>query len=195
MVRRFGSSKISLSIAESKLYDDTTAFNEQNVMEYLAEVEEYIKCLITVMANQFGVKCPILILLGLDELPKKIEPSVFPKDHILNNMDGEDEEVNEEMLNNMLNKTKFDSMMKDVLEKRREESKVPEEEIKATEVNNMNGNRRAIESKEEDLIKDMAGEHMVDEVENMVLEEENKEEEPEPEAQKETNNDEVKKED
>jgi len=188
MVKRFRDSKISLSVAESKIYDDTTTFNEQNVIEYLAEVEEYVKCLITVMATQFGVKCPILIPLGLDELPKKIEPPVFPKDHLLNTED-EDGDVDETMFSDMLDKTKFDSMIKEILEKHREGSKVLEEENKPIEGNRMNGNRRAVESKKEDLIKEMA-----DDMANVVSNEE-KEEEFEPEVPIQANNHEGKKED
>lgn len=134
MIKKFRESKIALSVAEGKLYDETTSFNEQNINEYLAEVEEYIKCLLTVMANQFGIKCPILMSLGLDELPRKIEPAVFPKDNAINTED--DKEPDEETLNNMLDRSKFNSMMMEIMEKHRETSKALEDESKAQEDEN-----------------------------------------------------------
>jgi len=187
MIKKFRGSKIALSVAEGKLYDETTTFNEQNIKEYLAEVEEYIKCLLTVMANQFGVKCPILVPLGLDELPKKIEPPVFPREHMLNTDD--DEEPNEVTLNDMLNKTKFDSMMMEILGRRKETSKIMDEESKVLESERQKPVEKKEEEKKEEkkrerekrggkkgsLIKQMAGVHMVDDMAMLISDDEEKE--------------------
>lgn len=198
MIKKFRSSKIALSVAEGKLYDETTTFNEQNIKEYLAEVEEYIKCLLTIMANQFGVKYPILMPLGLEELPKKIEPPVLPREHF----NDEEEQPDEETLNDMLDKTKFDSMMMEIRDRQR--GKLPEEEeSKAMEDDKvrMSEERAPAEEKKnesEDLVKGMAGEHMLDEMAAMdsgdereegeakdEAKDENKEEEPKDEVNKE----------
>ena len=126
MIKKFRSSKITLSVAEGKLYDETTNFTEQNVDKYLAEVEEYIKCLLTVIGEHFEIKCPILMSLGLNELPPKIEAPVFVKDPLLPT----DEEPDNDTLNDMLDKTKYNSMMRELLDKHNETSKMLIEETK-----------------------------------------------------------------
>lgn len=195
MIKKFRCSKIALSVAEGKLYDETTTFNEQNIKEYLAEVEEYIKCLLTIMANQFGVKYPILMPLGLEELPKKIEPPILPREQL-----NEDEDLpDEETLNDMLDKTKFDSMMMEIHDRQR--GKLPEEEEhKAMEDDKvrMSEERKSAEDKKneehEDLVKGLAGEHMADDIiamnsgderEEGEAKEENNEGEPKEEVNKE----------
>lgn len=50
MVRLFKHSKFYLSVATNMAYDDHTVFNENNVVMYLAELEEYISSLITYVA-------------------------------------------------------------------------------------------------------------------------------------------------
>ena len=109
MVRRFKKSKILLSVAEGKIYDDTTNFNEDNIKEYLAEVEEYIKCLLGVMGKNFKFSCPLLTAIGLEELPEKIEAPIFPKDNIINSKDSND--VDDTTLMDMLDKSKFEKMI------------------------------------------------------------------------------------
>ena len=121
MIDKFKGSSIALSVAEDKIYDETTTFNDQNINGYLAEVEEYIKCLLVLMATKFGFEHPMLTALGLEDLPKKIEPPVFPKEMLADTE--EEEEPNDETLNNMLDKTKFNAMMSDILGKRKEASK------------------------------------------------------------------------
>lgn len=169
MIKKFRSSKITLSVAEGKLYDETTTFNEQNIKEYLAEVEEYVKCLLTVMANEFGIKNPILVPLGLDDLPKKIEPPVLPRDVPVHTEDNE--EVDDETLNDMLDRTKFDSKIMEIYGKHREESKVADDD--KMKVMSESGRMRE-EKKDEDvdLIKGMAGGHMVDDMADMLSDEE-----------------------
>ena len=122
MIQKFKQSSISLSVAEDKIYDDTTTFNEQNINEYLAEVEEYIKCMLAVMAKELGYEHPMLLALGLEELPKKIEPPVFPKEPLVDEEEDE-EEPDDATLNDMLDKSKFDVMMMERMEKIKEISK------------------------------------------------------------------------
>lgn len=121
MIQKFKSSKIALSVAEDKIYDETTTFNEQNINGYLAEVEEYIKCLLALMAKSFGSEHPMLAALGLEDLPKKLEPAQIPKDTLLDSED--EEEPDDATLNDMLDKNKFDQMIFGIMEKRKEASK------------------------------------------------------------------------
>lgn len=50
MVKLFKQSKFYLSVASNMSYDDHTSFNENNIVMYLAELEEYISSLITYVA-------------------------------------------------------------------------------------------------------------------------------------------------
>ena len=47
MVEKFKRSKFFLSVAQKMSYDEGFAFNESNIVLYLAELEEYITSLIT----------------------------------------------------------------------------------------------------------------------------------------------------
>ena len=50
MVTLFKQAKFELAVAHDMNYDENTAFNENNVIQYLAQLEEYISSLITHMA-------------------------------------------------------------------------------------------------------------------------------------------------
>lgn len=50
MIKLFANSKFYLSVANSMSYDEETQFNESNITQYLAELEEYISSLITYVA-------------------------------------------------------------------------------------------------------------------------------------------------
>mmetsp|Transcript_34683 Transcript_34683/g.33867 ORF Transcript_34683/g.33867 Transcript_34683/m.33867 type:complete len:165 (+) Transcript_34683:13-507(+) len=50
MVAFFKQSKFCLSVATSMTYDENTIFNENNIIVYLSELEEYISSLITFAA-------------------------------------------------------------------------------------------------------------------------------------------------
>ena len=50
MVENFKKSHFFLSVAQNNKYDESTVFNENNVVLYLAELEEYISLFITYMA-------------------------------------------------------------------------------------------------------------------------------------------------
>lgn len=50
MILKFKKSKFNLSVAHPMTYDENTVFNETNVVQYLAELEEYISSLITYVA-------------------------------------------------------------------------------------------------------------------------------------------------
>lgn len=50
MVKLFKNSKFYLSVAHNMPYDENTVFNENNIIQYLAELEEYISSLITYVA-------------------------------------------------------------------------------------------------------------------------------------------------
>ncbi len=121
MVQKFKTSKISLSVAENKIYDETTTFNEQNINGYLAEVEEYIKCLLALMAKQFGFEHPILVALGLTDLPEKITTAELAKEE--KNSTESDEEPDDVTLNAMLDKDKYEMIMTEIWKKQKESSK------------------------------------------------------------------------
>jgi hypothetical protein len=50
MIKLFKQSKFYLSVASNMSYDENTIFNEHNIVQYLAELEEYISSLITYVA-------------------------------------------------------------------------------------------------------------------------------------------------
>ena len=50
MIKLFKQSKFYLSVASNMAYDENTQFNENNIIQYLAELEEYISSLITYVA-------------------------------------------------------------------------------------------------------------------------------------------------
>lgn len=50
MVENFKKSHFFLSVAQNAQYDEDTQFNENNVISYLAELEEYISLFITYLA-------------------------------------------------------------------------------------------------------------------------------------------------
>lgn len=50
MVEKFKQAKFTAKVAATQLYDENTVFNENNVTNYLAELEEYISSLITFVA-------------------------------------------------------------------------------------------------------------------------------------------------
>lgn len=46
----FISAKFKSNVSYKQSYDETTQFNENNITNYLAELEEYISSLITILA-------------------------------------------------------------------------------------------------------------------------------------------------
>ena len=50
MVESFKKSHFFLSVAQNNQYDESVVFNENNVVLYLAELEEYISNFITMIA-------------------------------------------------------------------------------------------------------------------------------------------------
>ena len=71
MVENFRLSHFFLSVAQNMQYDDTTTFNENNVTQYLAELEEYISLFITYMAYQQENQDAPIASLGLENIPAK----------------------------------------------------------------------------------------------------------------------------
>jgi hypothetical protein len=52
-------------------YDETTTFNESNVIHFLAELEEYISLFVTYLAYKQEVPDAALASLSLDTMPLK----------------------------------------------------------------------------------------------------------------------------
>ena len=52
MISKFNDSRFQLAVASHQQYDDDTQFNENNVVTYLTELEEYISSFITYLAQR-----------------------------------------------------------------------------------------------------------------------------------------------
>lgn len=66
MVLLFNNSHFYLNIASHQEYDAGVKFNENNVTTYLSELEEYISCLITYLAQREKDPSAPISALGLD---------------------------------------------------------------------------------------------------------------------------------
>jgi coiled-coil domain-containing protein 63/114 len=71
MVQHFKRSRFSLNVASNMNYDDNTQFNENNVIPYLAELEEYISALITYVAYKRDDPNAAISSVPLEKLPQK----------------------------------------------------------------------------------------------------------------------------
>ena len=71
MVNLFKKSRFMLSVASHMSYDDNTQFNENNVIPYLAELEEYISSLITYVAYKRDDPNAAISSVPLEKLPQK----------------------------------------------------------------------------------------------------------------------------
>lgn len=69
MVNGFKRSKFHLSVASDMIYDDNTQFNENNIIPYLAELEEYISALITFVAYKRDDPNAAISSVPLEKLP------------------------------------------------------------------------------------------------------------------------------
>ena len=71
MVENFKKSHFFLSVAQNNQYDESTVFNENNVVLYLAELEEYISLFITYMAYKQENPDAAIASLSLDRMAIK----------------------------------------------------------------------------------------------------------------------------
>lgn len=71
MIKLFNKSKFYLSVANSMPYDENTNFNENNIINYLAELEEYISSLITFDAMKREDPNAAISSVPLDKLNQK----------------------------------------------------------------------------------------------------------------------------
>ena len=71
MVENFKKSHFFLSVASNNQYDESTGFNENNVVLYLAELEEYISLFITYMAYKAENPDAAIASLSLDRMAVK----------------------------------------------------------------------------------------------------------------------------
>lgn len=71
MVGMFKQSKFHLNVASDMIYDDNTVFNENNIIPYLAELEEYISALITFVAYKRDDPNAAISSVPLEKLPQK----------------------------------------------------------------------------------------------------------------------------
>lgn len=71
MVTLFKKSKFNLAVATNMNYDENTSFNENNVIPYLAELEEYISALITYVAYKRDDPNAAISSVPLEKLPQK----------------------------------------------------------------------------------------------------------------------------
>jgi hypothetical protein len=71
MVDLFRKSRFSLAVASGMSYDDNTVFNENNIIPYLAEAEEYISAMITFVAYKRDDPNAAISSVPLEKLPQK----------------------------------------------------------------------------------------------------------------------------
>jgi hypothetical protein len=71
MVKLFKRSKFFLSVANKMSYEEGTTFNDTNVVQYLAELEEYISSLITYAAFRKDEPYAAISAIPLEKLNKK----------------------------------------------------------------------------------------------------------------------------
>lgn len=71
MVEHFKKSHFFLSVAQNNVYDDDTQFNENNVTNFLAELEEYISLFITYMAYRQENPDAAISSLSLEKMTVK----------------------------------------------------------------------------------------------------------------------------
>jgi hypothetical protein len=71
MVDKFESSHFMLAVANHMQYDEDTIFNENNVTLYLSELEEYISCFITFLAQREKNPDAPISALSLDNMANK----------------------------------------------------------------------------------------------------------------------------
>jgi hypothetical protein len=69
MVDQFKRSRFGLAVASHMNYDENTLFNENNIIPYLAELEEYISALITFVAYKRDDPNAAISSVPLEKLP------------------------------------------------------------------------------------------------------------------------------
>lgn len=95
MVKMFKDSKFFLCVAQKMNYEDGIIFTENNIVSYLAELEEYISSLITYNAfkredpNAAISSIPLDQLLAKEFNKKNVYKHDAPIDYTLNQNDGE----------------------------------------------------------------------------------------------------------
>jgi hypothetical protein len=85
MVESFKKSRFFLSVAQKMSYDEGFTFNESNIVQYLAELEEYIASLITYSAFKRDDPNAAISAIPLEKLNQKdfqrkdlaVNPRVF----------------------------------------------------------------------------------------------------------------------
>mmetsp|Transcript_24291 Transcript_24291/g.27553 ORF Transcript_24291/g.27553 Transcript_24291/m.27553 type:complete len:482 (+) Transcript_24291:141-1586(+) len=71
IIEAFSKSKFYLTVAENMTYDSETQFTEHNVIQFLAELEEYINNLITYVAFKGDQNSAALSTIPIDKLAAK----------------------------------------------------------------------------------------------------------------------------
>lgn len=71
MCDRFTQSKFALTVAQKMSYDEGFDFTENNIVSYLAELEEYICSLVTYTAHKRDDPNAAISAIPLDRLDKK----------------------------------------------------------------------------------------------------------------------------
>lgn len=71
MVEMFKKSRFFLAVAQKMSYDEGFTFNETNIVQYLAELEEYISSLITYTAFKRDDPNAAISAIPLEKLSQK----------------------------------------------------------------------------------------------------------------------------
>ena len=72
LVKKFNLAKFSTKVGSKMQYNEETTFNEANITNYLAELEEYFATLIAYLANQKGDSNAAISYIPLDQLNEKM---------------------------------------------------------------------------------------------------------------------------
>jgi len=104
MVEKFESSHFMLAVANHMQYDEDTVFNENNVTLFLSELEEYISCFITFLAQREKNPDAPISALSLDNMANKDFDKVtgaieVPSAHDFDNLDADTTEGDDVVTN------------------------------------------------------------------------------------------------
>ena len=101
----FKKSKVILTVGSGQVYDTTTVFNENNILGYLAEAEEYIDNLLATISQKHEQDYPILSVLPLEKIHPKVFNPKLPKREPP--QVGKEDETDQESIKKFLDKSSF----------------------------------------------------------------------------------------
>ena len=105
LLETFKNSKVLLTVGSGQVYDSTTVFNENNILGYLAEAEEYIDNLLASISQKHEQEFPIHSVLPLEKIhPKQFNPRNPKRDPP---QVGKEDDTDSEAIKRFLDKNSF----------------------------------------------------------------------------------------